>query len=85
MNSPFKRYIRLLITGLTQHPAHKARQHCFHCHEEMSAEEAILVSFAGSQYQVCCHGCQAVLQTIEANKMVDAYLQLKQDAVSKPA
>lgn len=50
---------------------------CFHCDEKMRKENALLVVFNGGSHPVCCHGCLAVLQTIERNGLTMQYLQAK--------
>ncbi len=62
-------------------PSRAAGKHnipCYHCHELMLEQDVIAVNFAGQERQVCCHGCQAVLQTIESSKMTQDYLRFKQ-------
>jgi hypothetical protein len=51
--------------------------HCFHCDEKMRKEHALLAVFNGNPEPVCCHGCLAVLQTIERNGMTKQYLHNK--------
>ncbi|MBC3916291.1 heavy metal translocating P-type ATPase metal-binding domain-containing protein [Undibacterium sp. CY18W] len=53
------------------------RLNCFHCDETMRERNALTVTFNGSPQQVCCHGCLAILRTIEQNHLVAAYLKNK--------
>ncbi|MFZ6846718.1 heavy metal translocating P-type ATPase metal-binding domain-containing protein [Undibacterium sp. RuRC25W] len=53
------------------------RINCYHCDEKMRETKALYVKFNGQQRAVCCHGCLAILQTIERNDMVDDYLDAK--------
>lgn len=50
---------------------------CYHCDERMRKDNALFVNFNGCVHPVCCHGCLAVLQTIERNGMTAQYLQVK--------
>lgn len=50
---------------------------CFHCGEKMRERNALSVKFNGATQQVCCHGCLAVLRTIEQNHLVDEYIKNK--------
>lgn len=50
---------------------------CFHCGESMRKEGALMVTFQQVPQPVCCHGCLAVLNTIQNNGLVDAYIQSK--------
>ncbi|WP_268973013.1 heavy metal translocating P-type ATPase metal-binding domain-containing protein [Undibacterium baiyunense] len=51
---------------------------CFHCGESMRKDGALMVTFQQTQQPVCCHGCLAVLNTIQSNGLVEQYLQSKQ-------
>lgn len=51
---------------------------CFHCGESMRKEGALMATFQQVQQPVCCHGCLAVLNTIQSNGLIEAYLQSKQ-------
>ncbi|MFZ6726082.1 heavy metal translocating P-type ATPase metal-binding domain-containing protein [Undibacterium sp. MH2W] len=58
-------------------PFHAARVEkiaCYHCDEKMRQTKALYVKFNGQQRAVCCHGCMAILQTIERNDMIEDYL-----------
>ena len=59
--------------------AFQAREkiNCFHCDEKMRKDNALIAVFNGARYPVCCHGCLAVLQTIENNDMTMQYLATK--------
>ncbi|QJQ04844.1 hypothetical protein EJG51_002105 [Undibacterium piscinae] len=50
---------------------------CFHCDEKMKKNNALMAVFNGESHPVCCHGCLAVLQTIERNGLVSQYLLTK--------
>lgn len=47
---------------------------CFHCEESMRKDNALMAVFNGASHPVCCHGCLAVLQTIERNGLIQQYL-----------
>lgn len=51
---------------------------CFHCGERMRKEGALMATFQNERQPVCCHGCLAVLNTIQKNGLIEAYLQAKQ-------
>ena len=55
---------------------------CYHCGEKMRKMKALTVKFNGLTYPVCCHGCLAVLRTVEQNGLTAQYLQAK---VEQPA
>jgi hypothetical protein len=55
-------------------PPEKHLLHCFHCQETMRANQIVRVPFAGSEREVCCHGCAAVLRTLEHNGLGAQYL-----------
>ncbi|MBR7747036.1 heavy metal translocating P-type ATPase metal-binding domain-containing protein [Undibacterium sp. BYS107W] len=44
----------------------------------MRKDGALMVTFQQTQQPVCCHGCLAVLNTIQSNGLVEQYLQSKQ-------
>ncbi|MFZ6766246.1 heavy metal translocating P-type ATPase metal-binding domain-containing protein [Undibacterium sp. Di26W] len=69
-------FLSRLETGLLSWRA-GSRLSCFHCSETMRERNALAVKFNGSPQLVCCHGCLAILQTIEQNHLVDAYLENK--------
>ena len=50
---------------------------CFHCGEKMRKSNALSASFDGRMQPVCCHGCMAILRTVEQNKLVAEYMKNK--------
>ncbi|MFZ6748253.1 heavy metal translocating P-type ATPase metal-binding domain-containing protein [Undibacterium sp. Ren11W] len=50
---------------------------CFHCNDKMRKKNALMATFNGANYPVCCHGCLAVLKTIERNGLTEQYLHTK--------
>lgn len=52
---------------------------CYHCGEKMRKLRALTVKFNGALYPVCCHGCLAILKTVERNGLTAQYLQAKLD------
>lgn len=50
---------------------------CFHCGESMRVKNALTVQLKGEAQPVCCHGCQAVVQTILREGLLDQYLTAK--------
>jgi hypothetical protein len=44
----------------------------------MRKDGALMATFQQTQQPVCCHGCLAVLNTIQSNGLVEQYLQSKQ-------
>ena len=50
---------------------------CYHCGEKMNEYRALTVQFNAEMRPVCCHGCLAILKTIEKNGMMAEYLQEK--------
>jgi hypothetical protein len=53
---------------------------CFHCGERESASRAVAASFDGETRLVCCHGCAAILKTVESLGMQQQYLADKKRA-----
>lgn len=66
-----------LFSALSLSGRQEQRLVCYHCDETMRQSQALYVSFNGDTRAVCCHGCLAILKTIERNRMVDDYLQTK--------
>lgn len=54
-------------------PASGAKLYCFHCQEVMSVRQVVTVRFDGAERQVCCHGCAAVLATVQENGLSQQY------------
>ncbi|MES2040805.1 MAG: heavy metal translocating P-type ATPase metal-binding domain-containing protein [Pseudomonadota bacterium] len=50
---------------------------CFHCGEKMHKSNALTTSFDCRMQPVCCHGCLAILRTVEQNKLVAEYMRNK--------
>ncbi|MBC3906412.1 heavy metal translocating P-type ATPase metal-binding domain-containing protein [Undibacterium umbellatum] len=50
---------------------------CFHCGEKMRKSNALTVQFNGYTQPVCCHGCLAILSTVEQNNLVNEYMKNK--------
>ena len=50
---------------------------CYHCGEKMRKNKSIYVKFNGKDQPVCCHGCLAILRTVEQNNMISEYLKAK--------
>ncbi len=46
---------------------------CYHCGLPVPAEAAFHVSILGASRQLCCHGCQAVAEAINAGGLEDYY------------
>ncbi|MBI3728739.1 MAG: hypothetical protein HY254_10475 [Burkholderiales bacterium] len=43
----------------------------------MRKSNALTTSFDGFMQPVCCHGCLAILRTVEQNKLVAEYMKNK--------
>lgn len=50
---------------------------CFHCGEKMRKSNALTARFNGQLQPVCCHGCLAILRTVEQNNLVNDYMKNK--------
>jgi len=50
---------------------------CYHCGEKSTPSRTIYVLFDGSIRAVCCHGCAAILKTVEELGMREEYLAHK--------
>ena len=50
---------------------------CYHCGEKSTPSRTIYVLFDGSTRAVCCHGCAAILKTVEELGMREEYLAHK--------
>jgi Cu2+-exporting ATPase len=53
---------------------------CFHCQEPLTAGDALQVTVAGIQRQVCCAGCRAAVEWIHGQGLGD-YYRLRCDGV----
>lgn len=84
MNASLKQLVYTISALFASKQIRTARLACYHCHQSMIEDQAISVQFAGANQLVCCHGCQAVLQTIVANHLVDDYLQMKRNLATQP-
>ncbi|NMM36835.1 MAG: hypothetical protein HHJ09_04865 [Glaciimonas sp.] len=51
---------------------------CFHCGERVRQRRVVQVVFDGVCRDVCCHGCAAILSTVEQLGQSEQYLALKQ-------
>lgn len=56
---------------------------CFHCGDAVRQSRAVEVKFDGEVRRVCCHGCAAVLKTVEQMEMQQQYYEQKMQAVSQ--
>ncbi len=54
-------------------PASGVKLYCFHCQAPMTARQVVTVQFDGAERQVCCHGCAAVLTTLQENGLCQSY------------
>lgn len=52
---------------------------CFHCNEKSRKSLTIYVNFDGNMRPVCCHGCAAVLKTVEELAMHQEYYDCRID------
>lgn len=50
---------------------------CFHCGDLVKRRHAVDVQFDGAARTVCCHGCAAILKTVEQMGMVQQYREQK--------
>lgn len=50
---------------------------CFHCDDRMRKSKAVPILFDGEIRQVCCHGCAAILASIEKVHLIEEYYQSK--------
>jgi hypothetical protein len=51
---------------------------CFHCGELVRKKRVVPVIFDGICRDVCCHGCAAILSTVEQLGQSEQYLARKQ-------
>lgn len=56
---------------------------CFHCGELVRQKRVVHVVFDGACRDVCCHGCAAILSTVEQLGQIEPYLARKQQ-LEKP-
>jgi Cu2+-exporting ATPase len=61
---------------------------CYHCGEKSLPKHTVYVQFDGEIRPVCCHGCAAILRTVDDLGMREEYLahktqQSRQDEQSK--
>lgn len=50
---------------------------CFHCGEKSKLSLTVYVQFDGATRATCCHGCGAILQTVEELGIHDEYFAHK--------
>ena len=46
---------------------------CYHCGEKSRKSLTIYIQFDGEPRPVCCHGCAAILNTVDELDMHDEY------------
>lgn len=56
---------------------------CFHCGDSVKATRAVFVEFDGASHAVCCHGCAAVLKTVQQMGMLQQYRAQKEQAAKE--
>jgi hypothetical protein len=77
------RAISTFLNGMRARQAQAAdRIACFHCGDSVKRSKAVAVAFDGEQRQVCCHGCAAVLNTVEQMGMTAQYLEQKRQSAA---
>lgn len=55
---------------------------CFHCGDLVKRRRAVQVQFDGAARIVCCHGCAAILKTVEQMGMLEQYREQKRQAAA---
>lgn len=55
---------------------------CFHCGELVRRRRAVYAQFDGASRVVCCHGCAAILKTVEQMGMTQQYQEQKKQAAA---
>lgn len=55
---------------------------CFHCGDLVKRRRAVHVQFDGAARIVCCHGCEAILKTVEQMGMQQQYREQKRQAAA---
>ncbi|QAU34089.1 heavy metal translocating P-type ATPase metal-binding domain-containing protein [Janthinobacterium sp. 17J80-10] len=53
---------------------------CFHCGDLVRRRRAVHAQFDGAERLLCCHGCAAILKTVEQMGMVQQYREQKRQA-----
>ena len=48
------------------------QQQCFHCGTSLNVSRSIRMQVAGQYQQVCCAGCQSVVEALDANLFYQA-------------
>lgn len=67
------------LAGLFKRPAAaNPKVACFHCGELVRRKRVVQVVFDRVCRDVCCHGCAAILSTVEQLGQTEAYLARKQ-------
>ncbi|MEO8407324.1 MAG: heavy metal translocating P-type ATPase metal-binding domain-containing protein [Oxalobacteraceae bacterium] len=76
--------MRTLLSALTAMFAASAASNpkvaCFHCGELVRQKRVVHVVFDGVCRDVCCHGCAAILSTVEQLGQCEPYLAQKQQS-----
>jgi hypothetical protein len=67
---------------LAGHATASEKLPCFHCGELVKHRRAVHVQFDGASRIVCCHGCAAILKTVEQMGMLQQYREQKKQAAA---
>ena len=67
-----------LIAMFARSAATNPKIACFHCGEPVRQKRVVQVVFDGVGRDVCCHGCAAILSTVEQMGQSEQYLARKQ-------
>ncbi len=67
-----------LATMFAKSAAANPKIACFHCGELVRQKRVVQVVFDGVSRDVCCHGCAAILSTVEQMGQTEQYMTHKQ-------
>jgi hypothetical protein len=73
----FRKLSSLLATAVAGRQVAADKLECFHCGEMVKRRRAVFMQFDGASRALCCHGCAAILKTVEELGMCSEYYSSK--------
>lgn len=69
----FQKLSSMLANAVAERQVAAEKLECFHCGEMVKRRRAVFMQFDGASRTLCCHGCAAILKTVEELGMRDEY------------
>jgi hypothetical protein len=73
----FQKLSSLFATAIAERQVAAEKLECFHCGEMVKRRRAVFMQFDGASRTLCCHGCAAILKTVEELDMYSDYYSSK--------